>query len=130
MVYGFGTPLKPLYSQAKTRYGLTFRPDQFAHWDVGWGHNYLTLAHMHGSVSYACYPSDQRMAHARPFELVQTNDPVVARATWRWPMEGVASGNTELEYGGITPLVSGLRKSEKLNIEPFANYFSAFSQAV
>ncbi len=84
---GFGPPTKPLYSRDRTYYGLTFRPDQYAHWGRSWGHKLLTLARMHGAVGYAYYVPDQRMAHAAPFELIQTNDPRVAGATWRWAKE-------------------------------------------
>jgi hypothetical protein len=126
---GFGPPAKPLYSRDKTFYGLTFRPDQFAHWEASWGHNYLTLAHMHGSIGYAYYVPDQRMAHASRFELIGTNDPLVAQSTWRWAKKAKAEDPT-IDFGGVTPIVSGLRKLEKLNVQPYANYFAEFARAV
>jgi hypothetical protein len=127
---GFGAPTKPLYARDHpTHYGLTFRADQYAHWEPSWGHNYLTLAHMHGSIGYAYYESDQRMAHAVPFELIQARDPRFALGTWHWAKEAAAKDPT-VNFGGVAPIVSGLRKLEKLNVQPYANYFAEFAKAV
>ncbi len=105
-----------------------FRADQYAHWDPNWGPVHLTLQHVHGSLLFAYYGSDRRMAHATRFELVRTESYEIARRTWREATEAAAAH--DLDFEGVVPIVSGLRKMEKLNVQPYANYFAYLAHAV
>jgi hypothetical protein len=106
-----------------------FRADQYAHWDPSWGPVHLTLQHVHGSLLFAYYASDRRMAHATRFELVQAENYQIARRTWREATEAAAA-DPYLDFEGVVPIVSGLRKMEKLNVQPYANYFAYLAHAV
>ncbi len=106
-----------------------FRADQYANWRPGWGHVYLTHAHLHGALSYAYYGSDMRMAHSAPLELVYTANLAAARETWAWARR-VALADPKADFRGVIPIVSGLRKMEKLSAQPFANYYAGLAQAL
>jgi hypothetical protein len=48
--------------------------------------------------------------------------------TWMWAKE--QAQDPKVSFGGVTPIVSGLRKLEKLNVQPYANYYAEFAKAV
>jgi hypothetical protein len=106
----------------------SFDPAEYASWNPAWGPKYLTLQHLHGSLRYV-YASGQRFAHARRFVLEEGEEVDEIRDNW------AHTTNLALEYPaetfcGIAPIISGLHKLEKLNVQPYANYFAAFAWAV
>ncbi len=119
---GFGRPID-------MDSNLGFRADQYAHWDPAWGPKHLTLAHLHGSLLFGYHASDRRMAHSAAYEIVQAQTYEIARRSWAWATEA-ASEDPNLDFDGVVPIVSGLRKTGKLNVQPFANYFAEFAHAI
>lgn len=108
---------------------LTFRADQYAHWSPDWRPIHLTLGHLHGSLLLAYHTSDRRMAHSTQFELVQAQTYEVAQRTWREATDA-ARADPDLDFENVAPIVSGLRKIEKLNVQPYANYFTYFTNCI
>jgi hypothetical protein len=116
---GFGRPVDLEGNQS-------FRSDQYALWSKPVS---LTLAHVHGSLSFGYFASDQRMAHANEFEIVQTASPREGMNNWI-QMHRFVLQNPDFEFNGVAPIVAGLRKLDKLNVCPYANYFHKFAQCV
>lgn len=116
---GFGGPLS--YK--------TFEPNYYANWPPEWGTRLLTLAHLHGSLSFAIHEGDPRLAHGVPYELVECYDLQEVRRTWAWATHE-ARQHPDVDFAGVVPIVSGLRKLEKLNVQPYANYYAYFARAI
>lgn len=105
-----------------------FNPNEYAMRKPEWGPSYLTLQHLHGSLRFA-YADGDRYVHARRYVLDEGEDLEEVRETWA-AAKRIALENPSEDFAGVVPLVSGLRKLEKLNTQPYANYFAAFAQAV
>jgi hypothetical protein len=105
-----------------------FDPGEYASWNPAWGPKYLTLQHLHGSLRYA-YADGTPFAHARRFVLEEGQNVDSIRQNWantkilalKFPAE---------TFCGIAPIISGLHKLEKLNVQPYANYYATFARAV
>lgn len=114
---GFGPPLGQ------------FRPDQYARAEDRFGPIHLWLAHLHGSVRFAYRDGDKRMAHGPPFEIVLAPSVEKAADNWRC-YHARALAEEPIELGAISPIISGLRKSDKLDARPYSNYLHKFAQAL
>lgn len=106
----------------------SFNPAQYASWNPAWGPKYLTLQHLHGSLRYV-YDNGQQFAHARRFTLEEGEDANDIRNNWAHTAN-LALAHPAESFCGIAPIISGLHKLEKLNVQPYANYFAAFTRAV
>jgi len=105
-----------------------FNPKEYASWNPDWGPKYLTLQHLHGSLAYAYAPGG-RFVHARRYVLEEGEDLSEIRESWLRAKATALQCPTE-DLCGISPLISGLRKLEKLNVQPYANYYAAFAHAI
>ncbi|MGA3036660.1 MAG: hypothetical protein ABSE64_04165 [Vulcanimicrobiaceae bacterium] len=104
-----------------------FRSDEYAGWDKT--PLYITLAHIHGSLRFAYRIDDTPMAYAEPIEIVSAQSIELARANWK-DFHDVARDDESANFFGVSPIVSGLRKTEKLNVRPYANYYSGLAKAI
>jgi hypothetical protein len=107
---------------------LTFNPGEYAKWNPSWGPEYLRLQHLHGSLGYA-YARGEPFVHARRFVLEEANSLDYIRANWAGAKNLALEMPTET-FCGIAPIISGLHKLQKLNAQPYANYYAAFTQAI
>jgi hypothetical protein len=107
---------------------LTFNPAEYAKWNRSWGPEYLRLQHLHGSLGYA-YARGEPFVHARRFVLEEATSPEYIRENWAWA-KSLALELPAETFCGIAPIISGLNKLQKLNVQPFANYYAAFAQAI
>jgi hypothetical protein len=105
-----------------------FQPNEYAHWNDKWGPKYLTLSHLHGSLRYS-YAPGPKAAHARRFVLQEGDNLDQIRASWA-AARGVALQAPAETFDGIAPIVSGIRKLQKLDVQPYANYYAYFARAV
>jgi len=117
---GFGNPID-------MDMNCGFRSDEYAGWDKT--PLYITLSHIHGSLRFAYNLSDVRMAYAEPIEIVSAQSFDIARANWT-DFHDIARDDESFSFFGVSPIVSGLRKSEKLNIRPYANYYAGLANAI
>ena len=105
-----------------------FDPCEYASWNPAWGPKYLTLQHLHGSLGYL-YADGTPFVHARRFVLQEGQNIDYIRENWEH-MKRVALTSPAEIFCRIAPIVSGLHKLEKLNVQPYANYYTAFARAV
>ena len=105
--------------------GAQFLSGMYAHNDFPMN---LRVGHLHGSVCYGYshrYATDEGV---RRFEIAEFADPAEARRNWA-RYRGFAL-RSEAGRLAAAPIISGLRKSEKLNAKPYGNYFHGFAEAV
>lgn len=88
------------------------------------------LCHMHGSVlfGYSTSPSDAALASA-PLEIVKFSSSGDAQGTYGEEITRFSVSPTH-EYNQAGPIISGLRKTEKMISMPYAYYFKAFIDAL
>lgn len=106
--------------------GNAFLPAFFA------GHQgpraYLRLAHLHGSLRFAYTLRGDEMSRNANVELAQFDGLKQASEVRRW-IQAQAIG-FERSLINVSPILSGLRKTEKLNVAPYGNYFADFAGRV
>lgn len=118
---GFGSRIRGIDAR--------FDPREYALWNPDWGPKYLTLQHLHGSLRYA-YADGARFAHARRFAL-EEGDADLHEVRQNWArIKDLALRYPDETFCGISPIISGLHKLEKLNVQPYANYYAAFARAI
>lgn len=107
-----------------------FRPDWYANPEsCGLDPVHFSLAHLHGSVLYAYRTSDPRLAHHLGYELVRATSLKVSTTNWAM-FHGRALSDPEMDFGPVSPIISGLRKSDKLNVRPYGNYLHGFADSL
>lgn len=109
-----------------------FRPDQYVDPTRLGSPLYLTLAHLHGSLSYAYRWGDERRAHGSDLLIVEAGSLAGARDNWRAFHDFALDKGLDDGFGlrGVSPIISGLRKSEKLNLRPYGEYLHSFVQSL
>ena len=76
-----------------------------------------TLLHLHGSVRwYRAVAADEL---ARPLELFRAHDGHFPEQPGRRKIDGLFAAG---DYIAVGPLISGLRKTDKIAVEPFSTY--------
>jgi hypothetical protein len=89
---------------------------------------YLRTAHLHGSVAFGYKFLHTTTHDTAALELVELDLPAAAMHNWqvyhRWSLENGTS------LAALPPIVSGLRKADKLNVRPYGNYLQGLAQAL
>ncbi len=107
----------------------TFRPDEFAHCAQLFGKPELTISHLHGSIGFNYRYTDPRLAHGQRLHIASPNLSL-KEVLENWRTFHAAILAKQYDIGPIAPIISGLRKSEKLHIPPYGNYLHAFAQSL
>lgn len=89
---------------------------------------HITVGHLHGSICYSYWSTDKRLAHSNEFEIASA--PSLQRAEENWRIFHALANQGDIELGSVAPIVSGLRKSDKLNLSPYGNYLHAFVESL
>jgi hypothetical protein len=118
--HGFGSRIRGI--------DAAFDPGEYASWNPEWGPKYLTLQHLHGSLRYV-YADGRPVAHARRVVLEEGANVNYIRENWT-SAKNLALKSPAETFVGIAPIISGLHKLEKLNVQPYANYYAAFARAI
>jgi len=105
-----------------------FAPNEFATWNQEFGPRFLTLSHLHGSLRFK-YAVGEPFAHSRRFVLDEGDDLAEIRESRGWAKR-IALEHPEEHFDGVSPIVSGLRKLQKINVQPYADYYAYFARAV
>jgi hypothetical protein len=88
----------------------------------------LRLAHLHGSLRFGYTTRGDSMSSEANVELAEFDD--IAHAAAVRQQIGPAAFGFGKSLINASPLISGLRKSEKLNAVPYGNYFADLARRV
>lgn len=93
-----------------------------------WTSKESTILHLHGSIFYGyLLPSDQKQFIDRFEDLYEYRSSAEARQTWFGRSTSIAQSHEEAVIG---PLITGLRKTDKLTVHPYDEYQALFRRAV
>ena len=102
-----------------------FRSDEYSQAEEKVGELRLWLAHLHGCVRFGYDQTQAGLAHGPPLEIIEMASADEATRNWQQFHQAFLMDEYADLANVVSPIVSGLRKLERLNSQPYSSYLNS-----